>query len=58
VQVLDPAGAVVARVPVPETVANVCFGGPDGTDLYVAATTSLYRIRTHARDAAAHRAGG
>jgi gluconolactonase len=52
VQVLDPDGTVVARVPVPETVANLCFGGPDGTDLFVAATTSLYRIRTSARDAA------
>jgi gluconolactonase len=57
VQVLDPEGAVVARAPVPETVANLCFGGPDGTDLFVAATTSLYRIRTRARDAAAHVAG-
>ena len=53
VQVLDPDGALLARVPVPETVSNVCFGGPDGTDLFVTATTSLYRIRTKARDAAA-----
>lgn len=53
VQILDPGGGLLARVPVPETVANLCFGGPDGTDLFVAATTSLYRIRTRARDAAA-----
>jgi len=53
VQVLDPDGTLLARVPVPETVSNVCFGGPDGTDLFVTATTSLYRIRTQARDAAA-----
>jgi gluconolactonase len=52
VQVLGPDGTRRARVPVPETVANLCFGGPDGTDLFVAATTSLYRIRTNARDAA------
>jgi len=55
VQVLAPDGSLLARVWVPETVANLCFGGPDGTDLFVAATTSLYRIRTGARDAAAGR---
>ena len=48
-----PTGRCWRRVPVPETVSNVCFGGPDGTDLFVTATTSLYRIRTQARDAAA-----
>ncbi len=46
VQVLAPDGALLLRVPVPEVVANVCFGGEDGHDLYVTATTSLYRIRT------------
>ncbi len=52
VQVLAPDGALLARVPVPETVANLCFGGSDGSDLFVTATTSLYRVRTRARDAA------
>jgi gluconolactonase len=27
-------------------VANLCFGGRDGQDLYITASTSLYRIRT------------
>ncbi len=52
VQVLDATGELIDRVPVPETVANLCFGGPDGTDLFVTATTSLYRVRTRSRDAA------
>lgn len=51
VQVLSPAGEVLQRIPVPEVVSNLCFGGDDGTDLYVTATTSLYRIRTTARAA-------
>ncbi len=46
VQVLSPDGELVARIPVPEKISNLCFGGPDGTDLYITASTSLYRIRT------------
>jgi gluconolactonase len=46
VHVYAPDGAEVLTIPVPEVIANVCFGGEDGRDLYIAATTSLYRIRT------------
>lgn len=53
VQVFDPAGEQVERVPVPEKIGNLCFGGEDGRTLYIVATTSLYRIRTTVRDAAA-----
>ncbi len=51
VVVFSPAGVELARVPVPETVSNLCFGGPDGRDLYLTATTSLYHLRTSVRDA-------
>ena len=46
VQVFAPDGGVLLDIPVPEVVSNVCFGGPDGTELYLTASTSLYRIRT------------
>ena len=49
--VLSPAGEELLRIPIPETVSNVCFGGEDGRDLYITATTSLYRIRTTTSDA-------
>lgn len=52
VQVFSPAGELIERVTVPEKIANVCFGGVDGSTLYVAASTSLYRIRTTTQDAA------
>lgn len=55
VQVFTPDGVRVARVPVPEKASNVCFGGPGGTDLFVTASTSLYRIRTTTRSATHHR---
>ena len=51
VRVLSPDGEQLLHVPVPEKVANVCFGGPDGRDLYIAASTSLYRIGTTVRNA-------
>lgn len=42
VYVYSPSGDLLAHIPVPETVANVCFG--DG-DLYIAAESGLYRVR-------------
>jgi gluconolactonase len=52
VHVFAPDGELVLRIPVPEVIANVCFGGEDGHDLYIAASTSLYRIRTTTSQAA------
>lgn len=46
VQVVSADGEILLKVPVPEKVANLCFGGVDGHDLYIAASSSLYRIRT------------
>jgi len=51
VEVFASDGSPAARIPVPEVVANLCFGGDDGRDLYITATTSLYRIRTTVRAA-------
>ncbi len=39
-----PDGVLIGRIPVPELVANVAFGGPRGNRLYIAAQTSLYSI--------------
>ena len=49
VQVFDPDGTLLAKLHVPEKVGNVTFGGPDRDTLYVAASTSLYRIRLATR---------
>lgn len=51
VRVFAPDGSLVLHIPVPERIGNLCFGGPDGRDLYIAATSSLYRIRTRVRNA-------
>lgn len=52
VRIYSPSFELLHTMEVPETVANLCFGGPDGRDLYITATTSLYRIRTTTTDAA------
>jgi gluconolactonase len=52
VQVFDPAGTKLGLVPVPEVVANICWGGDDGTDLFIVASTSLYHVRTLTKQAA------
>jgi gluconolactonase len=49
VQVLDPGGALLARIHVPEKVGNVTFGGPERDQLYICASTSLYRIELRTR---------
>ena len=51
VQVYASDGAFLGRIPVPECVGNLCFGGPDGRTLFIAATTSIYCIKTLVRDA-------
>jgi gluconolactonase len=45
VQVYHPDGSRIARIPVPEKVGNLTFGGPARDQLFIAASTSLYRIR-------------
>ena len=48
VQVFNPAGERLGKILVPETPANLCFGGVDAQgrgDLYLTARTSLYRVK-------------
>ena len=44
VQVFHPDGTRLGKIHVPERVGNVTFGGPERDLLYIAASTSLYRI--------------
>ena len=51
VQVYHPDGTRLARIGVPEKVANLTFGGANGNVLYICASSSLYRIRLNTRGA-------
>lgn len=50
VTVYDSTGRKVAHIPVPEPwTANLCFGGPDKTTLFITASRGLYIIRMRVR---------
>ena len=54
VQIFTPEGVHIGTIPTPEKVGNLAFGGDDGIDLFIAANTSLYHIKTSTQDAAKH----
>ncbi|MDT3378483.1 SMP-30/gluconolactonase/LRE family protein [Labrys neptuniae] len=37
-------GSLIGRIPIPEIVSNLCFGGPKRNRLYITAQSSLYAI--------------
>jgi gluconolactonase len=45
IHVLDPKGSLLGKILVPERIGNCTFGGAERDFLYIAASTSLYRIR-------------
>ena len=45
IYIFAPDGEQLGFIPVPETPGNCTFGGPNLRILYIAASTSLYRIR-------------
>lgn len=44
VHCISPDGRLLGKILVPELVSNVCFGGRAKHELYITATTSLYRV--------------
>jgi gluconolactonase len=46
-----PDGTLLGKIPVPETVSNVAFGGPNNNHLFMTATTSLYSVYLAVRGA-------
>jgi gluconolactonase len=45
VQIYHPDGTRIGRIAVPEKIGNLTFGGAARDQLFIAASTSLYRIR-------------
>ena len=44
VQVVAPDGQAIGLIRLPETCANICFGGPKRNRLFMAASQSLYAV--------------
>lgn len=51
IHIFTPDGKLIGKILVPETPANLCFGGADGQTLFITARTSLYSIPLLARGA-------
>ena len=47
--VISPKGKLLLHKPMPEFSTNVTFGGADGKDLYLTATSGVYRMRARRR---------
>ena len=52
VTIFDKSGKQVAKIDVPESCTNVCFGGKEKQTLFITAGTSLYSIEMKVRGAA------
>jgi gluconolactonase len=51
VHIFAPDGKLIGKILVPESPANLCFGGKDGQTLFMTARTSLYSIRVSTKGA-------
>ncbi len=44
VHVFNPEGTIIGQIKLPETGANLCFGGPKRNRLFIAASQSIYSV--------------
>jgi len=51
IRCLSPTGELLGKILTPNAVANCCFGGESGTDLFITASDCVYRVRTSRRGA-------
>jgi gluconolactonase len=51
VRCYTPEGDLLGKIHIPETVANLCFGGQQRNRLYICGSTSLYAVYTSAQGA-------
>ena len=50
-QIFGPDGHLIARILLPESAANLAFGGPKGQTLFLTARKSLYKVETKVTNA-------
>jgi gluconolactonase len=48
---LSPEGLLLGKILLPAPASNLCFGGPNGTDMFITASDTVWRVRTTRRDA-------
>lgn len=52
VHCLSPEGECLGKIRLPAPTSNLCFGGPDGTDLFITASDTVWLVRSTRQDAA------
>jgi gluconolactonase len=52
IRCLDIDGQCLGKIRLPKQTSNLCFGGIDGTDMFITSSDSVWRVRTFIRDAA------
>ena len=48
---LSPQGALTGKIKLPAQTSNICFGGDDGTTLFITSSDKVYRVESTRRDA-------
>lgn len=51
IRCLDADGSLIGKIVLPAPTSNLCFGGSDGTDMFITSSDRVYRVRTTRRDA-------
>ena len=49
---LSPEGALIGKILLPLQTSNICFGGPDGTTMFITSSSKVYRVFSSRQDAA------
>jgi hypothetical protein len=49
--IYSPTGDLIGKIHIPETVANLCFGGQQRNRMYICGSTSLYAVYTSVQGA-------
>lgn len=52
IRCLSPDGQLIGKIMLPGPTSNLCFGGPDGTDMFITSSDKVYRVHSTRRDAA------
>lgn len=51
IRCLDADGSLIGKIVLPAATSNLCFGGSDGTDMFITSSDKVYWVRTTRRDA-------
>lgn len=52
IRCLTPEGRCLGKIRLPDATSNLCFGGADGTDIFITSSDKVWHVRSTRRDAA------